>query len=93
MRRSSCVPIAVMMVATAGCSPPPVRAALSPGSVEIPATLKEALDIIPVSHVDEVLSKALAEPIQPIEWTDADEHAAEPPVATHGGDAESVVRH
>ena len=60
---------------------------------EIPATLKEALDIIPVSHVDEVLSKALAEPIQPIEWTDADEHAAEPPVATHGGDAESVVRH
>jgi stage II sporulation protein D len=40
MRRSSCVPIAVMMLATAGCSPPPVRAALSPGPVEIPATVK-----------------------------------------------------
>ena len=35
---------------------------------------------MPVSHVDEVLARALAEPMQPIEWTDADEHAAEPPV-------------
>ena len=32
------------------------------------------------SHVDEVLARALAEPLQPIEWTEADEHAAEPPV-------------
>ena len=47
---------------------------------EIPATVKEALEIIPVSHVDEVLARALVEPLQPIEWTDADEHAAEPPV-------------
>jgi len=61
--------------------------------VEIPATVKEALEIIPVSHVDEVLSRALAEPIQPIEWTEADEHAAEPPVGTHGSDVESAVRH
>ena len=46
--------------------------------VEIPATVKEALEIIPVSHVDEVLARALAEQMQPIEWTEADEHAAEP---------------
>ena len=45
---------------------------------EIPASVKEALEIIPVGHVDEVLARALAEPMQPIEWTDADEHAAEP---------------
>jgi ATP-dependent Lon protease len=55
--------------------------------------VKEALDIIPVSHVDEVLSRALAEAIQPIEWTEADEHAAEPPVGAHGTDAETAVRH
>ena len=61
--------------------------------VEIPEAVKEALKIVPVSHIDEVLALALAEPVQPIEWTEADEHAAEPPVATHGPDGESVVRH
>ncbi|HVH37092.1 MAG TPA: endopeptidase La, partial [Sphingomicrobium sp.] len=60
---------------------------------EIPETVKEALEILPVSHVDEVLARALAETIQPIEWTDADEHAAEPPVATHGSEVENAVRH
>jgi ATP-dependent Lon protease len=60
---------------------------------EIPETVKEALEILPVSHVDEVLARALAETIQPIEWTDADEHAAEPPVGTHGSEVESAVRH
>jgi ATP-dependent Lon protease len=60
---------------------------------EIPATVKEALEIVPVSHVDEVLARALTEAMQPIEWTEADEHAAEPPIAAHGGDAETAVRH
>jgi len=60
---------------------------------DIPATVKEALEIVPVSHVDEVLGRALVEPIQPIEWTEADEHAAEPPAGPHGGDVESAVRH
>jgi ATP-dependent Lon protease len=60
---------------------------------EIPAAVKEALDIVPVSHVDEVLALALAEPMTPIEWTEADEHAAEPPPAAHGSDVESAVRH
>src|SRR6185295_20234 len=45
---------------------------------EIPASVKEQLEIIPVQHVDEVLSRALIEPLQAIEWTDDDEHAAEP---------------
>jgi ATP-dependent Lon protease len=46
---------------------------------EIPATLQDHLTIRPVSHIDEVLALALVEPMQPIEWSDADEHAAEPP--------------
>src|SRR4030095_4722318 len=50
--------------------------------VELPSTVKEGLEIVPVSHVDEVLGRALIEPVQAIEWTDADEQAAEPPVHT-----------
>jgi ATP-dependent Lon protease len=58
---------------------------------EIPPVLKEQLEIIPVLHVDEVLARALSEPLHAIEWTDADEHAAEPPVhASSGGEGPSV---
>ncbi len=46
---------------------------------EIPANIKAGLKIIPVSHVDEVLRLALTEPLEAIEWTDADELAALPP--------------
>ena len=59
---------------------------------EIPASILDNLDIVPVSHVDEVLARALVEPMRPIEWTDADEHAAEPPI-TGQTDIESAVRH
>ncbi len=44
---------------------------------EIPANVKEGLEIVPVSHVDEVLALALAEPLVPIEWTEADELASQ----------------
>jgi ATP-dependent Lon protease len=47
--------------------------------VEIPANIREGLEIVPVSHVDEVLRLALATPVVPIEWTEADELAAVPP--------------
>ena len=45
------------------------------------------------SHVDEVLARALVEPLQAIEWTDADEHAAEPPVPPPGAEPGAAVRH
>jgi ATP-dependent Lon protease len=44
---------------------------------EIPDNVKQGLEIIPVSTVDEVLAKALTRPTAPIEWTDEDEIAAE----------------
>ncbi|MBC9031128.1 endopeptidase La [Sphingomonas sp. JC676] len=47
---------------------------------EIPANIREGLEIIPVKHVDEVLRLALTEPLTAIDWTDADELAAQPPV-------------
>jgi ATP-dependent Lon protease len=46
--------------------------------VEIPATIRDGLEIVPLSHVDEVLVHALATPVVPIEWSDADELAALP---------------
>jgi ATP-dependent Lon protease len=46
---------------------------------EIPANIREGLEIVTVAHVDEVLVHALVTPIAPIEWTDADELAAVPP--------------
>jgi len=55
---------------------------------EIPANIREGLEIVPVSHVDEVLRRALTEPLTAIDWTDADELAAQPPAHVPGiGDA------
>ena len=50
---------------------------------EIPSNVKEALEIVPVSHVDEVLERALVELPSAIEWTEADDLASQP-VATPG---------
>jgi ATP-dependent Lon protease len=45
---------------------------------EIPANVKEGLEIIAVSHVDEVLARALVEAPAAIEWTEADDLASQP---------------
>ena len=60
--------------------------------VEIPANITSGLKIIPVSHVDQVLAEALVSPVVPIEWTEADELAASPPVHS-GTDPETAIRH
>ncbi|TAD75153.1 MAG: endopeptidase La, partial [Sphingomonadales bacterium] len=52
---------------------------------EIPANAKAGLEIIPVSHVDEVLARALVEPLVPIEWTEADDLASQPASSAAGG--------
>jgi len=75
-----------------------IRTVLIPGEnekdlAEIPASVKEALEIIPVSHVDEVLAKALTQPMTPIEWTEADERATEPIVPPAAGGEGASVRH
>jgi ATP-dependent Lon protease len=46
----------------------------------------EGLEIVPVSHVDEVLARALTEPLVPIEWSEADDLASQP---ASGGQAAS----
>ena len=51
---------------------------------EIPQNVLDGLEIIPVSHVDEVLARALAEPLEAIEWSEADDLASQP-AANAGG--------
>ncbi len=55
--------------------------------VEIPENITSELKILPVSHVDEVLAEALADKVEPIEWSDADELAshATAPVSDESG--------
>ena len=62
---------------------------------EIPATIRDNLELVIVSHVDEVLAQALATPVVPIEWTEADELAALPPseLAAAPDDGGVAVRH
>ncbi|WP_339747118.1 endopeptidase La [uncultured Maricaulis sp.] len=40
--------------------------------VEIPDNVKQGLEIIPVETADEVLARALTQPVEAVEWTDAD---------------------
>ena len=52
---------------------------------EIPANIKDSIDIVPVAHVDEVLERALVELPPPIDWTEADDLASQPvPVDAQG---------
>ncbi len=57
---------------------------------EIPENVKQGLTILPVRHVDEVLDIALAGKVEPIDWSEADELAAQPVGQQGQGD---VVRH
>ena len=61
--------------------------------VEIPAKVLEALEIIPVSHVDEVLARALTEPLVPIEWSEADDLASQPAPAGSGSPIAPATAH
>ncbi|MBB3980680.1 ATP-dependent Lon protease [Sphingobium fontiphilum] len=59
---------------------------------EIPANIREGLEIVPVSHVDQVLARALAAPLEPIDWTEEDDLAAQP---GHGAprEGDAALRH
>lgn len=62
--------------------------------VDIPDVIKDNLEIIPVSLVDEVLEHALAQPMTPIEWTEEDEAEAAALASRTGEEgANGVVKH
>jgi ATP-dependent Lon protease len=56
---------------------------------EIPDNVKKGLELVPVSTVDEVLARALARPLVPIEWPDDLEPVAKKPAEG----AEAIVAH
>jgi len=60
---------------------------------EIPANVKEGLEIVAVSHVDEVLARALIEPLEPIEWTEADDLASQPGTAGNAAPGAPATAH
>ncbi|MEM8773144.1 MAG: endopeptidase La [Pseudomonadota bacterium] len=55
---------------------------------DIPDNVKEALKIIPVTTVDEVLSHALTQKLTPIEWSEP----VTPP-SEETGDGEAIIKH
>jgi ATP-dependent Lon protease len=57
---------------------------------EIPVNVKEGLEIVPVSHVDEVLRHALVTLPEPIEWTEADDLASQPTPAPSGAASPTI---
>jgi len=61
--------------------------------VEIPDNVKGGLEIISVSHVDQVLSQALVETLDSIEWTEADDLASQPGAPSLAGPGASTTAH
>ncbi|WP_336964243.1 endopeptidase La [Sphingobium aquiterrae] len=59
---------------------------------EIPANVREGLEIIPVEHVDQVLARALVAPLEAIAWTEEDDLAAQPRPG-HSPENDAALRH
>jgi len=60
--------------------------------VDVPQSVKDGLEIIPVSTADEVLKHALTGPLTPIEWSEADEPIAAA-AKVDDGDADAILTH
>ncbi len=60
---------------------------------EIPDNVKEGLDIIPVSHVTEVLKHALVSQPEPVEWDEEAEEAAAQALAQANAQGAATTAH
>jgi ATP-dependent Lon protease len=60
---------------------------------EIPANVKEGLEIVPVAHVDEVLAQALTVPLEAIEWSEEDDLASQPVAGAPAGPGAAPTAH
>ena len=62
--------------------------------VDIPASVKNALEIVPVSRMDEVLKHALVRQPEAIQWDEElRSSGAKPPVAHVDGDPSGAIAH
>lgn len=60
---------------------------------DIPANVKAGLEIVPVSHVDEVLARALVRPLEEVPWPETDSVAPEAVSPAKGDDSAPSLRH
>ena len=60
---------------------------------EVPDNVKSELEIIPVSHMDEVLKWALTGPLTPIEWTEEEDDARVAAASVEPPESEGLVAH
>ncbi len=60
---------------------------------EIPANIKDGLEIVPVSHVDQVLAQALVRLPVAIVWTEADDLASQPGTAPPAASGTAATAH
>jgi ATP-dependent Lon protease len=60
---------------------------------DIPDNVKQGLEIVPVSTVDEVLQRALTRPLTPVEWSEEDELAENRRGADPGAGQEGALPH
>jgi ATP-dependent Lon protease len=58
---------------------------------DLPANVKDALEIVPVTTIDQVLARALTRVPTPIEWSESDAPAVSVP--PDEGDVEAVITH
>jgi ATP-dependent Lon protease len=59
---------------------------------DVPASVKDALEIVPISTVDEAIARALTGVLTPIEWSEADEPVIAP-AKVDEGDADAMITH
>jgi ATP-dependent Lon protease len=59
---------------------------------DVPQTVKDALEIVPISTVDEAIARALTGKLTPIEWSEADEPVVAP-AKVEETDADAVITH
>ncbi len=60
---------------------------------EIPDNVKQGLEIVPVTHVREVLARALVRQPEPVEWDEAAEEAAAAAAAAAAREGQGAVAH
>jgi ATP-dependent Lon protease len=59
---------------------------------EVPQTVKDALEIVPIATVDEAIARALVSAPVAIEWTEADDVVVAP-AKVDDGDSDAVITH
>jgi ATP-dependent Lon protease len=61
--------------------------------VDLPDSVKNGLNIVPVSTIDQVLARALVRPLTPVQWSETDEAAYRAELGRGGSKPEAQLPH